>query len=181
MTEDHGFKLAEGLVQVYTGDGKGKTTAALGLGLRAAGNGLKVLIVQFVKGRETGELHAVKAFGERFRIKQFGAGRFIIGRPPTADELLQAKEALEYATAEMNAGRADLLILDEISHAVNTGLVNLADLRKLITNRPRTVEIVLTGRNMPRELLELSDLISEIRAVKHPFAAGKPARRGIEY
>lgn len=180
-TEYH-YRLEQGLVQVYTGNGKGKTTAALGLALRAVGQDLRVCILQFMKGQQqTGELKSSGMLGENLQILQFGSGRFNRGRAPTEEELALAAEGLEMIRKVFAAGNVDLLILDEISHAVNQGLIPLAPLADLIRSRPPHVEVVLTGRYMPKQLLDLADLISEIKAVRHPFEVGCRARKGIEF
>lgn len=171
-----------GLIQVYTGNGKGKTTAALGLGLRAVGNGFRVLVIQFLKGRNTtGELISTAKFGDSMLIEQYGSGRFLGKRQPTSEEKNLAAEALARASEALRTKSCDLLILDEISHAVNKGLVELEDVRELLLSRPPGLEIVLTGRNMPLELVVMADLVSEIQAVKHPQKQGVKARKGIEF
>lgn len=171
-----------GLIQIYTGNGKGKTTAALGLSLRAVGNGLRVCFIQFLKGRNvTGELLATEAFDGSFRIEQYGSGRFLSKRKPTPDELGFAAKALERAREAMVNKACDLLVLDEISHAINKGLVDLAAVQELILSRPPGLEIILTGRNMPPELIALADLVSEIQEIKHPHEQGIRARKGIEF
>ena len=171
-----------GLVQVYTGNGKGKTTAALGLSLRAVGNGCRVLVIQFLKGRnKTGELVAIEVYGDLFKIEQYGSGRFLGQRRPTDEERELAAMALQRAKVAMQDKACDLLVLDEVSHGINKGLVDLAAVQELIVNRPPGLEIVLTGRNMPPELVELADLVSEIQEIKHPHEKGVKARKGIEF
>ena len=178
---DTNYKLKKGLVQVYTGNGKGKTTASLGLCLRAVGTGLQAMVVQFMKGcGETGELSATSIFGSRFVIKQFGTGDFNFGTKPTAAELASAQEGLDFVAHELVTGNYDIIVLDEISHAVNKGFLAVDDIVQVITNRCPQVEVVLTGRDMPAELLAIADLISEIGAVKHPYDQGIKARQGIE-
>lgn len=171
-----------GLVHVYTGNGKGKTTAALGLGLRAVGNGFQVLVIQFLKGKnKTGELVSTLCYGDAFSIEQYGSGRFLGKRQPTEDEIKLAAQAVRRAKEAMQAETCDLLILDEISHAINKGLVDLAVVQELILTRPPGLELVLTGRSMPQELVEIADLVSEIQEVKHPHQQGIRARKGIEF
>lgn len=171
-----------GLVQVYTGDGKGKTTAALGLSLRAVGNGFRVLVIQFLKGRnKTGELRATEIYGDAFRIEQYGSGRFLGKRQPKEDERELGAQALQRAKEAMQNKACDLLVLDEISHAINMGIVDLVAVQDLIVGRPHGLEIVLTGRYMPLELVAIADLVSEIQEVNHPHARGIQARKGIEF
>ncbi|EAX47820.1 ATP:corrinoid adenosyltransferase BtuR/CobO/CobP [Thermosinus carboxydivorans Nor1] len=193
-----GIALQKGKVYVYTGDGKGKTTAALGMGLRAAGNGERVVMVQFLKGTGyTGELFAAPNFDGRFILRQFG-----FGCPDAVEIRMGIKvcckcgrcfrenrnpvhgfvdRAFEYAADVITAGAADMVILDEISHAVNRGLLPVAKVIKLISLRPEKMKLVLTGRKMPAEILNLADSITICQAVKHPMAQGIDARRGVEY
>ncbi len=178
---DTSQKLTKGLVQVYTGNGKGKTTASLGLCLRAVGTGLQAMVVQFMKGRgTTGELAAIRTFGSKFVIKQFGTGDFIFGTKPTAAELNCAKAGLDFVAHELCQGDYDVIVLDEISHAVNNGFLAVDDIVQVIAKRHPQVEVVLTGRDMPVELLAIADLISEIAAIKHPYDRGIKGRQGIE-
>ena len=172
----------QGLVQVYTGDGKGKTTAALGLALRALGHGWQVAFLQFLKGGgRTGEMAVAAALAPELTFTQYGTGALIIGRPPTPEEIRQAREGLVAARTAMAQGGADLVVLDEIAAAVNLGLLAEEEVAAAVAGRAPGVEVVLTGRDMPIGLLALADLISEIRAVKHPYGQGIGAREGIEY
>ena len=166
-------------MQVYTGEGKGKTTAALGLALRACGSGLKVFLVQFAKGRPSGELAALARFADLVTVRQFGREGFILGEPEPEDrELARAgwREARRAAS-----GGYDLLILDEIGIALHYRLVGLEEVRELIRRKPARLELVLTGRRMPDEVLQAADLVTEMREVKHYHARGVAARRGIEF
>jgi cob(I)alamin adenosyltransferase len=179
--------LEKGLVQVYTGDGKGKTTAAFGLALRAAGQGNKVLIYQFLKPPELD-------IGERFAL-QLGAVRIRVESldvpwdmsTSLADEQLVAKtkaaisEVLERIAETAEKRFYDVLILDEIVYCLSKGLAKLEDIKNLIERKDRRVEIVMTGRGATRELIALADLVTEMKNVKHPFDEGHPARRGIEF
>ncbi|NPV53964.1 MAG: cob(I)yrinic acid a,c-diamide adenosyltransferase [Firmicutes bacterium] len=175
-------RLERGLIQVYTGAGKGKTTAALGLALRAAGWGLKVDIIQFIKGRGiTGEVRGIEPLEPRVTITQFGTGRFILKDEPGDVEKELARRALQRATDDFLNGDYDIVILDEVSHAVNKGMITLAELLRLIEKKPDHVELVLTGRDMPSEVVEAADLVTEMVAVKHPYEEGVGARKGIEY
>lgn len=171
-----------GLVQVYTGDGKGKTTAALGAALRAVGHGWRAVVIQFLKGGGlTGELAAAARLAPELTIVQYGTGELIIGRAPTPGEIALAREGLAAAERIMAQGAARLVVLDEIAAAVNLGLLEAEAAVRAVNGRAPTVEVVLTGRGMPARLLELADLVSEIRAVRHPYERGIPAREGIEY
>ncbi len=167
-----------GLVQVYTGDGKGKTTAALGLALRAVGNGMKVGFIQFLKGERGGE-HLFAARYHPFEIIQVGTGSQF-GRPleELADE---AKRTLKLASEMMSQGNYDLLVLDEICVAVHKGFLAIGDVLAFIESKPASLELVLTGRYAPPELIERADLVTEMKIVKHPFQRGIPARKGVEY
>ncbi|MFQ6068148.1 MAG: cob(I)yrinic acid a,c-diamide adenosyltransferase [Candidatus Bathyarchaeia archaeon] len=174
-------RLETGLVQVYTGDGKGKTSAALGLTLRAVGRGLKVYIIQFIKGGfDYGELHPIKHF-TNVKIKAFGSGRFITETPPKKEDIKFAKEALELAKKVVTSGEYDIIILDEINVALNLKLIEIDDVVKLTKNKPKHVELVLTGRYAPQEIIEVADLVTEMKEIKHPFQKGVPPRKGIEY
>lgn len=193
--------LGQGLVQVYTGDGKGKTTAALGLALRACGHRFAVTIIQFAKGVSyTGELFSLERLYPEIQIYQFGrdckrssairqgfdscggCGECMVRRGEITDEdRIMAEKGLHLAVEISTSGESDILILDEISVAVNLGLLLVDDVVKLIDERDNHTEIVLTGRNMPEEILARADLITEMRKVRHPYSQGIPARRGIEY
>ncbi len=172
------------MVQVYTGNGKGKTTAALGLGLRAAGRGLRVKMVQFMKGTDTGELHSVKLLGDSFEIIRFQqTSKFIWALSKAEREQLQTdiQAAWAWILETAAGGECDLLILDEILAVIENDLLDLELVLNLINHRPAHLEIVLTGRNLPLPLLEAADLVTEMTEVKHYFHAGIAARRGIEY
>ncbi|RLI10943.1 cob(I)yrinic acid a,c-diamide adenosyltransferase [Candidatus Bathyarchaeota archaeon] len=176
-----GHKLDPGLVQIYTGDGKGKTTAALGLALRAIGRGLKVFIVQFLKGGfDYGELHVLDRL-PNIEVRAFGRGRFITASGPSKEDLEEARKAMELAREVVMSGEYDVVILDEINVAIHFGLVSLEEVLELIRNKPRHVELVLTGRKAPKELIEVADLVTEMREVKHPYRRGLPPRPGIEF
>jgi len=171
--------IMKGYIQVYTGDGKGKTTAALGLALRAAGAGLKVYIAQFIKTGEYSEIRALKRFSDRITVEQFGTGKFVIG-PPDPEEIQSARTGLERAEAILRAGKHDLVVLDEANVAVACGLFALDELLGLIRLKPESTELVITGRQADPRLLEQADLVSEIKAVKHYYSKGVDARVGIE-
>lgn len=173
--------LEKGLIQVYTGKGKGKTTAALGLALRAAGHGLKVYIVQFMKGwPRYGELVSVESL-PNVTIKQFGRPEFVDRDNPDPEDSRLAQEALEHARQAMLSGRYDILILDEINVALDFGLIELSDVLSLLEEKPEDVELVLTGRNAPLEIVKRADLVTEMLDIKHPYYGGVKGRRGIEF
>lgn len=167
------------MIQVYTGNGKGKTTACLGLAIRAAGAGLRVFICQFVKGRKCSELKALKKI-KNIRIARFGRRCLIKGRPCAEDMRLAAKgmEALRKALAQ---AAYDMVILDEINVALKLGLVNFRELAEMIKAAGEKAEIVLSGRYAPPGLIRLADLVSEIKEVKHYYKKGVKSRRGIEF
>jgi len=173
-------KLDKGLVQVYTGNGKGKTTAAFGLALRAIGRGLKVYVIQFIKGGfDYGELHVVDKL-PNLTLKAFGRGKFILDKP-SKEDVKSAEEALSLAESVVKSGEYDIVILDEINVALNLKLISLKRVLELIKSKPRHVEIVLTGRYAPNEIIEIADLVTEMREIKHPYNKGCQARRGIEF
>ncbi|MDH5746106.1 MAG: cob(I)yrinic acid a,c-diamide adenosyltransferase [Candidatus Bathyarchaeota archaeon] len=174
-------KLEKGLVQVYTGDGKGKTSAAFGLALRAVGRGLKVYIIQFIKGGfDYGELYVVDRL-PNLKLKAFGRGMFVTEKPPGKEDVELAQEALALSQEVVKSGEYDIVILDEISVALNLKLISLEKVLELIKDKPKHVELVLTGRSAPEEIIKAADLVTEMRKVKHPFHKGYQARKGIEY
>jgi cob(I)alamin adenosyltransferase len=167
------------MIQVYTGDGKGKTTAALGLALRAAGAGHNVFIAQFMKGRSCAELTSLKKI-KSIKIEQFGNTCFIKKFPTLKDKAL-AKKGLKIVKDNLAKEKYSVVILDEICVALNLGLVNLREVTAIIDCAPEEAEVVLTGRGAPKEIIERADLVSEIKEIKHYFKKGVQARRGIEY
>lgn len=171
--------MEKGYVQVYTGDGKCKTTAALGLALRAVGAGLRVYIGQFIK---KGDYSEIKVLRERFpevTIEQYGEGRFVKG-VPSAEAVAMAGRGMAALQSAMGSGRYDVVIADEANGAVKAGLVTEEDLLKLIADKPANVELVLTGRNAGERICARADLVTEMRCRKHYYDAGVPGRRGIE-
>jgi cob(I)alamin adenosyltransferase len=169
------------LVQVYTGDGKGKTTAALGLAMRAAGHGLRVYIVQFMKGWPNyGELKTVGGHPQ-ITIRQFGRPEFVDSEKPEPLDREMAQEALREARRVLISGSYDLVILDEVNVALKYGLIELRDVLALIEEKPKHLELVLTGRYAPPEVIERADLVTEMREVKHPYRIGIEGQEGIEY
>ena len=174
-------ELEKGLVQVYTGNGKGKTSAAFGLALRATGRGLKVYMIQFIKGGfDYGELYTVKNL-PNFTLKAFGRGKFVTSKPPQKEDVRLAQEALHLAEQVIHSGTSNIVILDEINVALDLKLISLENVLKLVKSKPSGLELVLTGRNAPEEIVEAADLVTEMREVKHPFSRGTEARKGIEY
>ena len=169
----------KGYVQIYTGDGKGKTTAALGLALRAAGAGKKVFMAQFIKSGEYSEIKALERFSDLITVKQYGLGRFIKNSPSDKDRAILQKGISEIK-AVMTSGDVAVVILDEINVALKLGLVKIKTLLNLMDLRPSHMELVLTGRGADPAILEKADLITEMTCVRHYFAKGVPARKGIE-
>ena len=169
----------KGYLHVYTGNGKGKTTAALGLCLRAAGAGLKVYIAQFLKQGDYSEVKALKRFSDAIVLEQFGLGQFVKGQPTQA-EIDAARDGLEKARQELSSGDYDMVILEEANVAVAVGLFSVKDLLDIIRQKPEHVELVITGRGAAPEVIEEADLVTEMRAVKHYYDKGVQARIGIE-
>lgn len=183
MTE-HDSRRAEGrwekgYVQIYTGNGKGKSTAAFGLALRAVGAGLPVFIAQFMKSGRYGETRTFERLSDLVTLRQYGSGRFVHGRP-SEDDVLAAREGLKEARAAIQSGKYKVVILDEAVIATFFDLFTVEDLLDLIETRPDGVELVITGRNADPRLLERADLVTEMREVKHYYTAGVQARDGIE-
>ena len=170
-----------GTVQVYTGDGKGKTTAALGLALRAVGHGLSVYMLQFMKGSSNyGELtSALRLPG--LTIEQSGRDEFVDRDSPAKVDIDLAAEGLEKSRAAVMGGRYDIVILDEVNVALDFGLIALEDVLTLIEKRPSHVELILTGRSAHPEIVKAADLVSEVLNIRHHYDAGVEAREGIEF
>jgi len=170
----------QGLVQVYTGNGKGKTSAALGLGLRAAGHGFEVYMIQFMKGQiNYGELEAVKRI-PNFTIQQFGRPDFVDKSNPDPQDIKLAQDALDHARKIIEVGSVDFLILDEVNVAIEFGLITDKEVIALINSRPPHMEFILTGRYAPLSIIEIADLVSEVKEIKHPYQKGIAARKGVE-
>lgn len=168
------------LVMVYTGDGKGKTTASLGLALRTLGHGAKVAMVQFMKGRTYGELIAAKNL-PNFEIIMSGRDEFVSKEDPEEIDIKMAQEGFAKAQECINSGRYDMVILDEINVALDYELVSVPEVLNLIKNRPKHVDLVLTGRYVPAAIIEIADLVSEVQEIKHHYQKGVEARQGIEF
>jgi cob(I)alamin adenosyltransferase len=173
----------KGLLLINTGPGKGKTTAAMGTALRAVGDGMRVLMLQFLKGSwHYGELDAVKMFGENFVIKQMGRGFVKVGGAETDPEDVRMVEAAwAEARDAINSGEWDMVVLDEINYAIGYGMLDPAVVADTLSNRPEMVHVILTGRNAHPALVELADTVTEMREVKHAYQKGILAQRGIEY
>ena len=169
----------KGYIHLYTGNGKGKTTAAFGLALRAVGAGKQVFIAQFVKGMHYSELDAIKRLPE-IELKQYGLDCFIVNEP-TPDDIDAARVGLEEVSKIIAENKADMLILDEICIALHYHLFDIAEVIDLLKNKPAEMEIVLTGRYAPPELYEIADLVTEMTEIKHYYNQGVEARKGIEF
>jgi cob(I)alamin adenosyltransferase len=181
VTPSQSSPLGKGYVQVYTGNSKGKTTAALGLAFRAAGHGLKTYVGQFMKGQHYGELDAARLLPEHVTIEQYGKDTFIhVQDPPAEEDVRMAQEGLARAKEAMLSGRYDIVILDEITTSHHFHLVSLDDMLGLIAAKPDGVEVIFTGRYAPPQLIEAADLVTEMKEVKHYFDKGVTARDGIE-
>lgn len=165
---------------MITGDGRGKTTSALGLAVRASGRGLKCYIIQFLKGFEYGELLALKKLPD-IVVKQFGRPGFVCRERPLQIDYEQARAGLDHAKEIIQSNVYDLVILDEINIAINYKLIPLEEVIELVKKKPATVELILTGRYAPKELIELADYVTEMKEIKHPYQKGILAREGIEY
>ncbi len=168
-------------MQVYTGNGKGKTTAAFGLALRAIGRGLKVYVIQFIKGGfDYGELYIADKL-PNLKLKAFGRGKFVTEKPAEKEDVKLAEEALALAEKVVKSGEYDIVILDEVNVALDLKLIKTEKVVELVKSKPRHVELVLTGRYAPKEIIEIADLVTEMKEIKHPFSKGQQARKGIEY
>ena len=174
-------KTAKGLVIVITGDGKGKTTAAFGQALRAIGQGYKVFVQQFMKGRKYGEFIATEKYLPHLTIRMSGLDSFVMRDNPAAIDIELAQKGLAEAQKAINSGKYDMVILDEINVALDFKLIALTEIIKLIKNKPANLDLILTGRYAPPEIIELADTVSEVEEVKHHYKAGIKERAGIEY
>jgi len=168
-----------GYTQVYTGDGKGKTTAALGLALRAAGAGLKVYIAQFIKAGDTSEIKALSRFADRITVEQFGLGRFIKGKP-SPEDMAAAQKGLEAIRNALTSGQYQVVIMEEGNVAAKCGLFPVDQILAIMSQKPFDVELIITGRGADARVIDKADLVTEMKAVKHYFQAGVAARTGIE-
>ncbi len=174
-------KEFKGYIQVYTGNGKGKTTAALGLAVRAAGHKEKTFIGQFLKGQDYGELDAVKNFSPLITIEQYGRkGFYHVTKEPDKDDIQRARLGLEKCQKAMLSEKYRIIILDEINVTVYFNLLSEKDIHSFLDQKPEDVEIILTGRYAPESFLERADLVTEMKEVKHYYEKGIQARKGIE-
>ena len=169
----------KGYIQVYTGNGKGKTTAAIGLAMRAVGAGKKVYIGQFIKSMHYSELNALKKMEPDIKIKQYGVGCFI-GKSPEQEDRDAAKNALKEIIKIIHSQKYDIVIMDEINMALYFKLISLEDVISVLDQKPESMELVLTGRFAPQEIIDRADLVTEMQEVKHYYAVGVEAREGIE-
>jgi len=175
-------KLSQGLIQVYTGNAKGKSTASFGLALRAAGHGFKVVIIQFMKtGLYYGEIKGFQRLAPEVEIYSFGREGFIHRTGVIPEDIELAHAALNKAVAVMAEGEADIIILDEVNNALYFGLLTPGEVLAALDRKPALTEVVLTGRHAPAEIIQRADLVTEMNVVKHPFSQGIAARKGIEY
>ncbi|NLK36061.1 MAG: cob(I)yrinic acid a,c-diamide adenosyltransferase [Gracilibacteraceae bacterium] len=177
------MKLEKGYIQVYMGNGKGKTTAALGQGLRSCGRGLKVYMVQFLKSGDTGELHSVEKLYPLFEIFRFERERGFFWTL-SEQEKQELKEDIDkgfkFIKAAVRDNKCDVLIIDELLGVLENKLLNVDDVLEIIKTKPVGMEIIITGRNAPMEIIDAADLVTEMKEIKHYFSSGVPARVGIE-
>lgn len=175
--------MRQGLLLINTGPGKGKTTAALGTAMRAAGNGMRVLILQFLKGSwHYGELDAAQTFGPNFVLRQMGRGFVKVGGAETDPEDIRLVQAAwDEARQAIYSGEWDMVVLDEINYAINYGMLDPTVVAEALRNRPPMVHVILTGRNAHPLLVEIADTVTEMREIKHAYQKGIQAQRGIEY
>ena len=165
---------------MYTGPGKGKTTAALGLGLRAAGAGFKVHMIQFMKGRRYSEIDAIENL-PNFTVSQHGRDEFVSKESPEQIDIDMAQEGFSHAKEIIKNGEHDLIILDELNVAVDYNLISVDDVIKLIEEKPEKLELILTGRDAHPELVKMADVVTEMLEIKHPYQEGVLARKGIDF
>jgi cob(I)alamin adenosyltransferase len=171
----------DGYIQVYTGDGKGKTTAALGLALRAAGHGMRTFFGQFLKGQHYGELDAAKKLSPLIRIERFGRKGFLhITEGPDDEDIRRAREGLRKCREAMLSGLFHVVVLDEVNTAVLLKVLTVQDVLDFLAEKPAGVELVLTGRGAPQAVIDRADLVTEMKNVKHYYDRGVKAREGIE-
>jgi ATP:corrinoid adenosyltransferase len=178
------MKLEKGMIQIYTGDGKGKSTAAIGQGIRAAGNGLNVVMIQFLKSNETGELKILGNLVENFKVIRMESKKDFVWNldKEQIEELKnEINNEYNYAIELLKNDKCDVLILDEILGVLKNGFLSENDIINLFENKMNETEIIITGRNAPQSIIERADLVTEMVEVKHYFSRGVSARKGIEY
>jgi cob(I)alamin adenosyltransferase len=177
--------LEHGYIQIYTGDGKGKTTASLGLALRAIGHGWKVLIIQFTKGEHNinyyGEIISASKLMPNLEVAQFGLDRVIYSHNINIEDYKESRRGWQFAKEAINSGKYQLIILDELNICADMGMIKISEIKDTLLNKPQNLEIVLTGRRAHPELIAMAHLVTEMQPVKHYFQMGVPARQGIEY
>lgn len=176
--------LKSGYIQIYTGNGKGKTTAAVGLAVRAAGNNYKVAMVQFLKGGETGELESAKRLAPYFNIFRFEKKRgffWTLSEEEKGELKEEIQEAYRFCRKLLDEKQYDILIMDEVMGAINNKLITEEQMLELMENKPKEMELIMTGRNVPEKIFEKADLVTEMKDLKHYFEKGVPARKGIEF
>jgi cob(I)alamin adenosyltransferase len=177
-------KLKKGYIQVYTGNGKGKTTAAVGLATRAAGNEYSVIMVQFLKGGATGELESAKKLQPYFSIHRFEKPRgffWTLNEEEKLELKSEIQEAYRFCLKQLEEKNCDILIMDEVMGALGNNLITEEQLLELMDKKPEDIELIMTGRNVPEKIMEKANLVTEMRDVKHYFSEGVPARKGIEF
>ena len=171
----------KGYIQIYTGNGKGKTTAALGQALRAAGSGLKTYIIQFMKDFPYGEIKSIRSLGDRIKLEQCGNDAFVFNKElPTDSDIKTAEQGLQRARKAMLSGKYDIVIMDEVCVAIYFKLLKTEQILSLLEEKPQSVELILTGRYCPEEIIEKADLVTRMEEIKHYYQRGEPARKGIE-
>lgn len=172
--------LKKGYIHIYTGNGKGKTTASIGLGIRAAGAGYKVHMVQFMKGRRYSELDGLEKV-DNFTVSQHGRDEFVSKDNPEQIDIDLAQEGFSYAKKIIKNNEFDMVILDEINVAVDFNLIKLEELLDIIGDKPESLELVLTGRYANPEVVKIADYVSEVLEIKHPYQQGVEARKGVDF
>jgi cob(I)alamin adenosyltransferase len=181
LLKDTLAKYDRGLVFVYTGDGKGKTTAAMGQALRAIGHGMKVLVLQFMKGKKYGEVLAAEKYLPDLTIYQCGLDSFVMRKNPAPVDIDLAQQGLEMAKKAISSGDYQMVILDEINVAMDFGLLSIEDVAAMIKGKAPAVDLILTGRYAPPEIIELADTVSDVQEIKHHYTKGIKERAGIEF
>ena len=172
--------MKKGYIHVYTGNGKGKTTSAIGLGIRATGAGLKVHLLQFMKGRRYSELNTLDKI-KNFTYSQHGRDEFVNKKKPEKIDIDMAQEGFKYAKKLIKSNKYDLIILDEINVAVDFNLIDIEDVLKLIMGKPKKLELVLTGRYVNPKIIKTADYVTEMLEIMHPYQKGVQARKGFDF
>ena len=180
-TTDVAALANRGLIIVITGNGKGKTTSAFGQALRAVGQGYKVFIMQFMKGRDYGEFVVAKKYLPRLTVRRSGLDSFVMRDKPAPVDIELARQGFELAKKAIDSGKYNMVILDEINVAIDFNLIPLEEMIRLIKNKPPGLDLILTGRYAAKEIIKLADTVSEVKEIKHHYTAGIKDRAGIEY